>query len=51
MQANRPAGWQTVLHAHLHVLPRYEGDGVALTWPRKEPGMARLLELAARVRV
>ena len=51
LQANRPAGWQTVPHAHLHVLPRYEGDGVELTWPRKEPGMERLRELAARVRV
>ena len=49
LQANRPAGMQTVPHLHLHVLPRHEGDGVALTWPRKEPGMPRLLELAARV--
>jgi histidine triad (HIT) family protein len=49
LQANRPAGMQTVPHLHLHVLPRHEGDGVTLTWPRKEPGMPRLLELAARV--
>lgn len=51
LQANRPAGWQTVPHAHLHVLPRYTGDGVDLTWPRKEPGMERLRELAARIRL
>lgn len=51
LQANRAAGWQTVPHAHLHVLPRYADDGVGLTWPRKEPGMERLRELAARVRV
>lgn len=49
LQANRPAGWQTVPHLHLHVLPRHTGDGVELTWPRKEPGMARLRELAARL--
>lgn len=51
LQCNRPAGWQTVPHAHLHVLPRFEGDGAELTWPRKEPSMERLRELAARVRV
>jgi histidine triad (HIT) family protein len=51
LQANQPAGWQTVPHAHLHVLPRYANDGVELTWPRKEPGMARLQELAARLQI
>ena len=51
LQANRPAGWQTVPHAHLHVLPRYEGDGVELVWPRKEPGMDRLRELAGRLKL
>lgn len=49
LQANRPAGWQTVPHLHLHVLPRHAGDGVELTWPRKEPGIDRLRELAARL--
>lgn len=50
LQANKPAGWQTVPHLHLHVLPRHEGDGVGLTWPRKEPGIERLRELAARIK-
>ena len=49
LQANRPAGWQTVPHLHLHVLPRHAGDGVELTWPRQEPGIERLRELAARL--
>ena len=49
LQANRPAGWQTVPHAHLHVLPRHAGDGVELTWPRKEPGIEALRALAARL--
>jgi histidine triad (HIT) family protein len=51
LQANRPAGFQTVPHVHLHVLPRYDGDGVGLTWPRREPGIERLRELAARIRL
>lgn len=51
LQANRAAGWQTVPHLHLHVLPRHANDGVELTWPRKEPGMPHLLELASRIHV
>lgn len=51
LQANRPAGWQSVPHTHLHVLPRHDGDGVGLVWPRKEPGLERLRELAARIRL
>ena len=51
LQANRAAGWQTVPHAHLHVLPRYDDDGVGLIWPRKEPGIDKLRELAARIRL
>ena len=50
LQANKPAGWQTVPHLHLHVLPRHEGDGVELGWPRKEPGIERLRALADRLR-
>ncbi len=49
LQANRPAGWQTVPHLHLHVLPRFDDDGVGLTWPRKEPGLERLQALGRRV--
>lgn len=51
LQANKPAGWQTVPHVHMHVLPRHAGDGVELTWPRKDPGMEVLMELAARIRL
>lgn len=49
LQANRAAGWQTVPHLHLHVLPRWDADGVELSWPRKEPGIERLRALAARL--
>lgn len=49
LQANKAAGWQTVPHLHLHVLPRHANDGVELAWPRKEPGIDTLRELAARI--
>lgn len=51
LQSNKAAGWQTVPHLHLHVLPRYENDGVELTWPRKEPGMDKLREYAAKIKL
>jgi histidine triad (HIT) family protein len=49
LQTNRPAGWQTVPHVHLHVLPRHDGDGVTLGWPRKEPSLTELQSLAFRL--
>ena len=49
LQANGTAGWQTVPHFHLHVLPRAADDGVTITWPTKNPPAARLAECAARI--
>lgn len=51
LQANKPAGWQTVPHVHLHVLPRHHDDGVTLGWPRKDPDLATLRGLAARLKL
>jgi histidine triad (HIT) family protein len=28
----RPAGWQTVFHFHIHVIPRYDDDPLRLPW-------------------
>jgi histidine triad (HIT) family protein len=51
LQSNKPAGWQTVPHLHLHVVPRYEHDGLKLEWPRVEPGLEKLREYAARIQL
>jgi len=51
LQANKAAGWQTVPHVHLHVLPRHHDDGVLLTWPRKNPTLDELKSLVARIAV
>ena len=49
-QANgKPAG-QTVLHFHIHLVPRHEGDGMALAWPVKNPPREKLEEYAAKIR-
>ncbi len=34
-QHNEPAGSQDVWHYHLHVIPRFEGDGFYAVLPRK----------------
>ncbi len=49
LQANRPAGWQTVPHIHIHVLPRYENDDAGLIWPRKEPGLDAMKKYAEKI--
>jgi histidine triad (HIT) family protein len=51
LQANKPAGFQTVPHFHIHVLPRHADDGVALAWPRKNPDIAELRAFAERIKV
>lgn len=50
LQANGALGGQTVGHFHLHVVPRHADDGIALSWPRQEPGPAVLNDYAARLR-
>jgi histidine triad (HIT) family protein len=50
LQANGREGEQTVFHFHLHVLPRHAQDGVALSWPRKDPPAATLQQYAASLR-
>lgn len=32
VQNNGPTAGQTVFHFHIHLIPRYEGDQVGLTW-------------------
>ena len=51
LQTNKPDGWQTVPHVHVHVLPRNANDGVGLEWPRKDPPLADLQALAARIQL
>ena len=49
-QANGKAAGQTVFHYHVHLVPRHEGDGMAFTWPVKNPPRAQLEEYAARIK-
>ena len=49
-QANGRAAGQTVFHLHIHLVPRYEGDGMALTWPVKNPPREKLVKYAEKIR-
>ena len=32
IQTNEPAGWQSVFHFHLHLVPRWKGDNLVQPW-------------------
>jgi histidine triad (HIT) family protein len=49
-QANGPAAGQTVFHLHIHVVPRWDADGMNLTWPVKNPPREKLEECAVKIR-
>jgi len=47
MLSDGEAASQEVFHTHLHVIPRYEGDGVRFHYPNKTGEMAPSDELIA----
>lgn len=50
-QANEPAGFQTVFHYHVHVVPRYPADRVVNAWTDvAEANRAELESVAVRMR-
>ena len=49
-QANRPAGWQTVFHIHVHLVPRHRGDPLRTSWKPQAATEAELDEALSRIR-
>ena len=50
IQSNGPGAAQSVLHFHLHVLPRRMRDGLLINWGLKAGDRARIAEVADRIR-
>ena len=50
VQANGEGAAQSVLHFHLHVLPRHNGDALKLNWGMNPGDMDDIAALAEKVR-
>ena len=50
LQCNGPAAAQSVMHFHMHVLPRREGDDLKLNWGLVPGDMEAIGHLAERIR-
>lgn len=50
LQNNGLIAGQTVFHFHLHIIPRYAGDTVNITWQQGEADRNELAELAKKIR-
>ena len=49
-QSNEAAGFQTVFHFHLHLIPRWEGDPLRLPWRPSEGNMEEIGNIAVKIR-
>lgn len=50
LQNNGAAAGQTVNHFHIHLIPRYEGDGFTMPWKTQEYTEEELEKLAEDIR-
>jgi histidine triad (HIT) family protein len=48
-QANRAAGWQTVFHIHVHLVPRHRGDPLTASWQPRRATEAELDATLGRI--
>lgn len=49
LQNNGPAAGQTVYHLHIHIIPRWNDDGLNLTWKQGSYEDGEAAELARKI--
>ena len=49
VQNNGEVAGQTVMHFHMHVIPRYENDGQSILWKPGSPSQEELEEIKNRI--
>lgn len=49
LQNNEPAAGQSVFHLHIHIIPRFDGDGILPVWPQGSYDEGEAAEWAARI--
>jgi len=49
VQATRAAAWQTVFHMHMHVIPRYDDDGLTPPWRVAPADAGQLADISRRL--
>jgi histidine triad (HIT) family protein len=50
LQANGAAAFQSVPHFHLHLIPRFTGDGKGFDWPMVPGDRGRIQGVAEKIR-
>lgn len=44
------AAGQEIFHLHIHIIPRFDDDGLEFTWPKQDFGAEKMREIAEKIR-
>lgn len=50
LQNNGTAGWQSVFHLHIHIIPRFENDNISFPWKTLAYDEAEAEEYAKKIK-
>ena len=50
LQNNGAAAWQSVPHFHVHIIPRYKGDAMAMPWKPLQKNAEEFSEIAEKIK-